>query len=343
MPGFREVRAPLAGGYIWVFLGWLLIAPSTPDPAGHGPYSRIDDLAHSVGPFGIAVGVSVLAYLVGSLVLTVIRRLLDFWREEGIFNEMIESQVGDTMPAEGWLRLDALAHLAGLTPGSAGYPETGRDLNLLNAMGELSARELGKEWRNLESAIKTAEAAKGESTFRLEDGAGPSRVAVLQIPREENSEFFVHREFTIPRFFPSKDLSNDLPLIRTRLGELAPVTSAKIERLFSESEFRFAVAVPLVPLLIYLAFTDWWWLSALTFPIALLFQGIALERDGNLEVVDALRARSESVDLEKITPVFKRYREQSNLLSAGLRDASFLRAEPPTVETPPASYRRTLE
>ena len=69
LPGLREVRAPLTAGYMWLIAAWLLFHSSIPTAAEAqgGPLEPFFDLGGVVSSFGLAVVLSVLAYLIGSL------------------------------------------------------------------------------------------------------------------------------------------------------------------------------------------------------------------------------------------------------------------------------------
>jgi hypothetical protein len=69
LPGLREVRAPLVAGYMWLISAWLLIHDSIPteQEARGGPWEPFFDLDGIVSSFGLALVLSVLAYLIGSL------------------------------------------------------------------------------------------------------------------------------------------------------------------------------------------------------------------------------------------------------------------------------------
>ena len=68
LPGLRDLRTPLATGYAWLIVGWLLASELLPskDAATRGAAAlyRLGDL---VGGPAVLAGVSFAAYLVGSL------------------------------------------------------------------------------------------------------------------------------------------------------------------------------------------------------------------------------------------------------------------------------------
>jgi hypothetical protein len=74
LPGLREIRAPLAAGYLWLFFGYLVFgAPERRDATGLE--QKLIDLGDALSPVGLAVAASFVAYLVGSLSLAAARML----------------------------------------------------------------------------------------------------------------------------------------------------------------------------------------------------------------------------------------------------------------------------
>jgi hypothetical protein len=68
LPGVRELRAPLAAGYIWLLAGWLVAQPHVPSRSdATGPLAAIYDLGDAVSAVGLGVAVSFVAYLLGAV------------------------------------------------------------------------------------------------------------------------------------------------------------------------------------------------------------------------------------------------------------------------------------
>lgn len=66
LPGFRQLRAPLAAGYLWLLFIYLVGDLNEAD-ATSGLTKQITDLGEALSPVGVAVAISFAAYLVGSL------------------------------------------------------------------------------------------------------------------------------------------------------------------------------------------------------------------------------------------------------------------------------------
>jgi hypothetical protein len=71
LPGIRELRAPLAAGYLWLLAAWLFLAdvlPSRTEVDSDG-VERIYRLQPLVSDIGVAIVASVAAYVLGSIVI----------------------------------------------------------------------------------------------------------------------------------------------------------------------------------------------------------------------------------------------------------------------------------
>lgn len=77
LPGFRDLRAPLVTGYMWLVFAWLWVEPD-PDhrPANHLGASLFD-LGHDVGWIWVSIAVGVVAYLAGSISIAASNELRD--------------------------------------------------------------------------------------------------------------------------------------------------------------------------------------------------------------------------------------------------------------------------
>jgi hypothetical protein len=68
LPGLRELRAPLAAGYLWLLAVWLAFADAFPSrDAATGALAHVYELNDGARAIGLGVALSFLAYLVGAL------------------------------------------------------------------------------------------------------------------------------------------------------------------------------------------------------------------------------------------------------------------------------------
>lgn len=76
LPGVREVRAPLVAGYLWLLAFWIFLEPHFHAHPQHTElYDSLARLGDLMSPVGIAIVVSVAAYLTGALVEGVLQPL----------------------------------------------------------------------------------------------------------------------------------------------------------------------------------------------------------------------------------------------------------------------------
>ncbi|MDP9352350.1 MAG: hypothetical protein M3P51_12515, partial [Chloroflexota bacterium] len=70
LPGLRDVRTPLAVGYLWLVFLWIRFADKLPQsrPQGDGVVARLYRLGELGGPPATLAAVSFVAYLLGGLV-----------------------------------------------------------------------------------------------------------------------------------------------------------------------------------------------------------------------------------------------------------------------------------
>jgi hypothetical protein len=69
LPGVRELRTPLATGYLWLLNAWLLVGQHLPHVRpGGGPLARLWDAGSYGGKGALVVALSFVAYLIGVFV-----------------------------------------------------------------------------------------------------------------------------------------------------------------------------------------------------------------------------------------------------------------------------------
>lgn len=100
LPGFRELRAPLVAGYLWLVLLWILNRPDIHNRPANAVAATVYDLAKDVGPIWTALGASVAAYLIGSVSQAL----------SSVLSQVV-SAVLPMFPVEAW-RFDDLGEVA---------------------------------------------------------------------------------------------------------------------------------------------------------------------------------------------------------------------------------------
>ena len=79
LPGFRDLRGPVIAGYLWLIFAWLITAPEIDARPAGGVGAAGYDLAVTIGKVGVAIAVSVGAYLLGSVSHELSRLLRQAW------------------------------------------------------------------------------------------------------------------------------------------------------------------------------------------------------------------------------------------------------------------------
>jgi hypothetical protein len=69
LPGLRDLRAPLAAGYLWLAAGWLYFAPELPASVNEawGVLKDIYRVIQASSPVAVAAGLTFVAYVIGIL------------------------------------------------------------------------------------------------------------------------------------------------------------------------------------------------------------------------------------------------------------------------------------
>lgn len=321
IPGIREIRAPLIAGYLWLICGWLLIEPHAPSPDGNRVYGRIAELTEVAGPVGRVIAISIAAYLIGSLIQAGFRygwtramRGRGPLRLDEEQHEIFDDLAGQEEP----LGIETILEIADPLHDATIKRPFMKDLTV--EVWEIADRELMESFRQLRfsvDAIRNREEGKANCFFGMH-----ASMPVIRLTVESSEGRRSRREYVVPHFLPVTDLLGQIRLLETRLLEVAEGTGTKIERLQAEAEFRLTIVPPLVLLILIFTFgVSLLWLLGLVIPFALAIQGIELSQRRAEEVLDALRARMQTQELEQITPVFERYRALATQLLAGLDEA----------------------
>lgn len=351
VPALREIRGPLVAGYLWLVCAWLLFEPVLPSRDSHSLYQRLATLGEAIGPVGLAVVASVAAYLVGSLFQSLVRfawvrlvkrfpalqirkvlpaRLANDY--EDIFKE-IES--GDDLDeiqriteiADPFRHMFMQSYLTRALPSDEEQEKHAfkekqslRDRTRSRSIWEIVDRELSESFRQLQRSVEAVQDRHRDRAIADIDMLGGVPTVRLRLPEHPD----IDAEFVIPHFLPVRDLLSQIPLLQTRLLEIAETTGTQVERLNAEADFRFTIVPPLITLTAILSIgVSPLWLFTLILLGALVAQGIDLAQQGTEQLIDALRARIQTSELQQITPIFERYRTQTTQLVDGLRIAEW--------------------
>src|SRR4051812_18812592 len=76
LPGLRELRTPLAAGYLWLVFAFFVCGSPADISAAPGPLQDLASAVEALGKTALAVGVSFMAYLIGSVSADLFGRFL---------------------------------------------------------------------------------------------------------------------------------------------------------------------------------------------------------------------------------------------------------------------------
>lgn len=234
LPGLRELRAPLAAGYLWLVAAWLALAGAIPDPdeAPPGIVRDAYELAGAVGQPAVVAAASFAAYLAGVLSVQATAAMLPR------------------------LRVLRRRQVLGSRFGVAAPSAAGR-----SALREAVLDELVRRYDldpGLQKLLQETRDACGESRD-LDDLAVRRRLLDVRV---DVDEYAGRLERDLPM----------IPLRLLAEGKKDEIYG-EFDRLRAEAEFRASVAVPLGAVVAILAWrASPWWLFALVMPALLLLE-----------------------------------------------------------------------
>ena len=288
LPGIREVRAPLAAGYLWLLALWVALEPVLPDERdATGVVESLYRLADGLSAVGVGVAVSFAAYLVGSLSISLFGLPLGKWHGRRDLSAQAR---------------DALAELARATRS---------ELERILSISGVDVEQLLDESRVIaEVALPGGNRKilyKRRRRGRRPHPRGPGSAQ----PRDFEAEQQGRIAFAVTR---------ELDVIATTrlLGRDQELYSA-IDRLRAETEFRRAIVPPIVfgGLAVGLRVPGPWWLlvGVVTLALAagLMVDSIALQRRVNDLLLDVL------TDNRVQSPILDRLRVRALAISGRTR------------------------
>jgi hypothetical protein len=264
LPGLRDLRTPLAVGYLWLATGWLLFSGAFPSRA------EATGLAASVYRFADVVGTGT-ALAVLSFVAYVLGAVLS-----------LQYLVRWALTAP-WERRHN-------DPGTIFRSHRMRGLGL----GFVDDNTFSAVVRAIRARIRAAVAADPADMRRIQGLAG-----IPGAPGSEDAEgirvvigLYRRLQEELPELVTKLAIHD-----KDRLWEI-------YDRKSSEGEFRQAVSIPLTALVVTAAVVGSpWWLFALVLPVVFLFQGVKRGQEARSEVYQALvQGILRSTVLDRVSP-----------------------------------------
>jgi hypothetical protein len=314
LPGIREIRSALAGGYLWILFVWLLLDPSLGESNFHaGPYQSAHHLGHEVGPIALSVAATFVAYLIGTIFNEVrslfARAYLKTRRTVGQApaakraEALAEAEKDSRARRKRWedrmkafvdrFSGEAIAHGPSSESGSGGFEAV--ILGLTSALGAVivlpsvflrSALRLFSALLEANEAVATR-IVRGLSSIRIEPYEPFLSTQGVEAIKRYLEKASIER--SSGRGPTVADVIADFPVIRNRLIHTSSATVSEIDRLFAEAEFRAAIVLPLFFVGGLLCFeVSWWWAFTAPLLLALSITARARRRDAGDLMADAL-------------------------------------------------------
>lgn len=270
LPGLRELRAPLAAGYLWLTVAWLIFGDNLNKAAGdqNSPIASLSKLHDDLGPTATLAALTFVAYLLGCAVGTP--------NPPAILDEAINRPApdlkfqpidhGDSVsalsPERLWWRLRN--YLRPPLSNAVAGPALQQEIYEL----AFTAQSRGIEvYDVLESPDVPHQVRSQLAHF---DEHSPSRMGHQESPDERSG-----RELEILQRVLVDAVLIELPALVNRLHIERPALFETYDRLRAESEFRISSALPLAAIIVTLAFRfgEPAVILALVLPVVIYLQG----------------------------------------------------------------------
>jgi hypothetical protein len=290
LPGVRDLRAPLAAGYVWLLAGWIIFSPSIPEvDDASGPLKAILELGEVAGPFTLGVVVSLGAYLLGALSTEATRWPLYFIPR--VIRQVSWSVLDERRDDGYWRR-----HGGGWLPWTWRPGVSPRGASRLSAICIDRLRATGLRTPELDALAHTVSEARFSTVgVLLGSSRDPHEAGANGVTGEDAKA----EQFDEPGAVPLNDahvlgltntvLTLDMDLMSYRLMEAAPQMFGEYDRKRGEGEFRIAVFLPLITLLTVLGVDGSpIWFAALPPMLFFYWQGIRQREAAGDRLIDAL-------------------------------------------------------
>lgn len=309
LPGLRDLRAPLASGYLWLLTGWLVFAQLIPPAGGAtGIWKDIYRLGEGVGRSGILAAATFAAYIVGIFnerTAYLLTRWLQSVRmrkpaEAAKFwpYDILRDVVTDTLIDRYWTNEAFRSEVRErLTPAS-----------LMTLSQDYIASFIPKS-----AYEKYAHLQQPERDPELQHAFIDAKQRVIEDSELNRDQLgWVLREAIVVEG-TIEELRQDLLLLPARLVGKESEIYERWDRLRAESEFRISVALPLLALALVLATRLHSIFALLILPCGYLVQeGLGKSRAATSQLAESLRAgRVSSPVLERVKTGEPQWRYQS--------------------------------
>ena len=296
LPGLRELRAPLAGGYLWLLLVWLAVGDELPTRNEEKPplVDRLYQLEPVVSQLGFAIVASVAAYVIGSIAIDMQVRLARFSRSVPVDPRIDRTHLAITVVR--FTTVSALLAVAVLTVGQLG--------DQLGPWGLVVALiALSLLWGLLTTMSRSlwVQLTVGRHDDAMQPAAtSSSGLQVTPQGKRELEGWLAVSLSSLPEYRHGviteslNYIDSNRSLLKTRILDISEALHSEVDRPDAEATFRMALWPPLALLVGHLAFAaSASWTFAIVVPSILVWQSISLRRHANDALITVLVAREE--------------------------------------------------
>lgn len=292
LPGLRELRAPLAAGYVWLLALWLSFS-ALPVQADYSSaiYRPVIDLANWAGKPAIFAASAFTAYLVG----VISNSIIDFLRKS---TGQLRRTRGRRSKVDVALRDAVINRLSKRLVNDSAFQE-----QVVNRVSELryehANRVLQREVNDLIPVEELSERVKYTLPQQLRIGPeGEIRARALE-NHYSRSNILKAVIDTRPLV---EDARRDLDYVAPRLLGKEDAIYGEYDRLMSEGQFRVGMFLPMCYLFGSLSWlVNPWWALGLLLPSTLLYLGVRSHSSARQNLALAIVAeRIESPALEHL-------------------------------------------
>lgn len=288
LPGIRDIRTPLATGYLWLLTLWLWIPSHFKHvPPTTGVPGDITRLAHYASRAGVGIAISFLAYLIGVLSKSLNPPLV----RVGTFNAYVPE----------FIRLGIFWTWVAISPYrefGSGSPNV-RFIDFWRRITDTPPRH--QSWRQSEEEREKREEIELKYAQKVDVVTGvlswKGMTSLDAASQRAADEGIIHKEAQAKYH---TYLLREVPRLGNALVGKEPELYSVYDRLISEYEFRTGISAPLIALIITLA-ARWslFWLLILLPVMVLLAAGSQQRMAAGDLLADAVRLKRIDVALPR--------------------------------------------
>lgn len=311
LPGLRDLRSPLAAGYVWLLAMYIAFESSVPtESQATGIWESLLRLQDTISSLGAGVALSFAAYLLGSIseVLTsavvASGRLLFTGRPaRALWGRFASVGGADPPPGSGQVSASALGALNELATRRLRAVEDALPdgITLASAMREAqlsgdATRHLPRVARLIARALPQFVGARLSPDLRVDERLESDEAQRVDVVRNAMASHIAGQ------------VVDELDLIRTNLRGRESELFSEVDRLRSEAELRVALALPMAALSGALATRSAAVpaLAVLAGSAVLAVQGRGRRRESDDALIEAIRLdRAPTPSLERLEVLAK--------------------------------------